>query len=118
VLCSEFSLRSLVIKLICRLYYNGVQAMSFDNLAIRTSGQLSSIGGMFFSTFFGGDDSTWATPTNQYTYFRNMQLYAGYGAANGTGSAISAASRAASGWGIVGGTALAALLGLVVMTGL
>jgi hypothetical protein len=48
---------------------------------------------MFFSTFFGGDDSTWATPTTQYTYFRNMALYAGYGAANGTGSKISAATR-------------------------
>ena len=101
-----------------RLYYNGVQAMSFNNLAIRTSKQLSSIGGLFFSTFFGGDDVDWATPTNQYTYFRNMRLYAGYGAANGTGSAIGAASRAVSSWGVVGGTVLAVLLGLTSMMSL
>jgi len=91
--------------------------MSFNNLVIRTSTQLSSIGGLFFSTFFGGDDTTWSTPTSQYAYFRNMRLYAGYGAANGEGAAISAASRSASSWGIVGGTAMAVVLGLVGIMG-
>ena len=89
--------------------------MSFENLVIRTSKSLSSVGGMFFSTFFGGDDTDWATPTSQYTYYRNMHLYAGYGASNGTGSAISAAGRSVSSWGVVGGAALAAVLCLIGM---
>lgn len=77
---------------VVELWYNGVQALSFTNLEIRSASSLSSIGGMFFSTFFGGDDSTWASPTDQYTYFKNIQMYAGFGASNGSGSAVSGAS--------------------------
>jgi hypothetical protein len=67
---------------------------------------------MFFSTFFGGDDTTWATPTTQYTYFRNMALYAGFGAANGTGSKISAASRTRTvGTGV--GVGMGSVVGIV-----
>lgn len=32
--------------------------MSFENVVIRTSPKLQSIGGIFVSTFFGGDDSS------------------------------------------------------------
>lgn len=98
-----------------RLWYNGVQALSFTNLEIRSASSLSSIGGMFFSTFFGGDDSTWASPTDQYTYFRNIQMYAGFDASNGSGSAVSAASPRIAGaspvslwtWSLVGSFAAA-----------
>lgn len=50
---------------------------------------------MFFSTFFGGDDASWATPTDQYVYWRNMQLLAGRGASNLSGAAVSGPSSAA-----------------------
>ena len=104
--------------LISRLYYNGALAMSFNNLVIRKSQNLASIGGMFFSTFFGGDDATWATPTTQYTYFRNFQLYAGYGASNGTGSSITAkgaAGRLEAGRGVVISLVLALAIGMLGM---
>ena len=72
--------------------------MSFANLELRKDNtSITSVGGMFFSTFFGGDDSGWATPVTTYTYYRNMQLYAGTGAADGTGDKISGASMAARG---------------------
>lgn len=32
-----------------------------------------------FSTFFGGSDQTWSTPKTQYTYYRQMAMYAGSG---------------------------------------
>lgn len=96
-----------------RLYYNNVLAMSFTNLAIRTSSNLASIGGMFFSTFFGGDDDTWATPTNQYTYYRNLHLYAGYGSSNTTGAAITGGASSSlvfSSWSVLSGLTLAAVV--------
>ncbi|ORY35660.1 hypothetical protein BCR39DRAFT_511370 [Naematelia encephala] len=87
---------------IVELWYNGVQALQFTNLELRSAESLASIGGMYFSTFFGGDDSSWATPTSQYTYFRNMQLYAGQGASNLTGDKIAAGVQGVStGNGIV-----------------
>lgn len=90
---------------VVELWFNGAQALSFDNLELRSSSSLASVSGMFFSTFFGGSDSSWATPTTQYTYYRNMQLYAGSGQANGTGNAISGAgpARVLGGkWGVWG----------------
>ncbi|XP_060555320.1 uncharacterized protein LOC132716141 [Ruditapes philippinarum] len=32
------------------------------------------IDGIFFSTFYGGGDSSWACPRDTYTYFRNFRL--------------------------------------------
>ena len=98
----------------CRLYYNGVQAMSFQNLELRSASSLSGINGMFFSTFFGGSDSSWATPEDQYTYFRNMQLFAGTGAATGSGSKIGSAGRSLEKSPIV--WAIAGLVGVVIVS--
>lgn len=69
-----------------RLWYNGVPALNFTNLEIRSSDDLASIGGLYFSTFFGGDDSSWATPTDQFSYYKNIQVFAGTGAATGEGA--------------------------------
>ncbi|KAK4687367.1 hypothetical protein P7C73_g2761, partial [Tremellales sp. Uapishka_1] len=104
---------------VVELYYNGVQALSFSNLLIRTSSSISSIGGLYFSTFFGGDDSSWATPTSQYTYFRNIQLFAGVGASNTTGDAVTsgASSTASSTSSWAWGTALTTLFGLGIFLG-
>lgn len=76
------------------LWYDGVKAFELTNLEIRDSDTIESIGGVYFSTFFGGYDKTWASPEDQYSYFRNVQLHAGLGAANGTGNRISAATTA------------------------
>ncbi|WVR09442.1 hypothetical protein IAU60_006509 [Kwoniella sp. DSM 27419] len=76
---------------IVQLWYNGVPALSFQNLVLRTSSSLSSVGGLYFSTFFGGNDNSWATPTQQYSYYRNIQLYAGAGSSNLTGAKASGA---------------------------
>ncbi|GMK53735.1 hypothetical protein CspeluHIS016_0103210 [Cutaneotrichosporon spelunceum] len=74
------------------MYNNGNKVIEFTNLEIRSSSTIESIGGVYFSTFFGGYDPSWASPKQQFAYFRNMQLYAGLGAANGTGESISAAT--------------------------
>ncbi|KAH7913151.1 polysaccharide lyase family 14 protein [Hygrophoropsis aurantiaca] len=55
-------------------YFNDVQAISVSNLQFR-SGTDVNIGGLFFSTFFGGSDSSWATPQTTHTYFRNFQMW-------------------------------------------
>ncbi|EJU04127.1 hypothetical protein DACRYDRAFT_20755 [Dacryopinax primogenitus] len=59
------------------LYVNNHLAISQPGLVFRTNESIASIGGMFFSTFFGGSDPSWATPTQQYTYYRNVELRAG-----------------------------------------
>ena len=30
---------------------------------------------LYFSTFFGGSDETWATPDTVYTYMTNFHVY-------------------------------------------
>lgn len=72
-----------------RLYYNGILALSFPQSVLRTSPSISSVTGLFFSTFFGGDDTSWATATQQYTYYRNLQLFAGRGQSDTAGPSVS-----------------------------
>ncbi|KAF8313480.1 hypothetical protein DL93DRAFT_2081211, partial [Clavulina sp. PMI_390] len=57
-------------------YYNGALAINQTGLQIRSDSSVGSIQGMFFSTFFGGSDSSWAPSTNQTTYFKNIQMFA------------------------------------------
>lgn len=78
------------------LWFNGVKAFELGNLVIRNSGDIASIGGLYFSTFFGGYDSSWATETQQFSYFRNMQLWAGLGASNTTGDGLISGAGALS----------------------
>ncbi|WP_433291048.1 polysaccharide lyase [Pseudonocardia sp. CA-142604] len=47
--------------------------LDHTGLRFRTTDQLR-IQGLFFSTFFGGDDTTWATPTDQHTDFADFTL--------------------------------------------
>lgn len=83
------------------LWFNGVKAFEMENLVIRDSKDISSVGGLYFSTFFGGNNATWATPTQQFSYYRNMKLYAGLGASNATGAGpISGASALAPNLGL------------------
>jgi hypothetical protein len=97
-----------------RLWYNGVPALNFTNVEIRKSNTLASIGGLYFSTFFGGDDSTWATPTDQFSYYKNMQLFAGTGASTGKGRP-SGSTRTRE---LIGGTWALGVATMLMMMGL
>lgn len=95
------------------IWYNGVNAFSLTNLELRASGSIESIGGLYFSTFFGGYDSSWASPSSQNSYFRNIRMIGGLGAANGTGQPSAASTTIASPTlGAVCGAALVSVLGL------
>lgn len=50
------------------VFIDGRQVMSAHGLEFRTADTLH-IEGVFFSTFFGGSDTTWATPREQYADF-------------------------------------------------
>jgi len=75
-----------------QVYFNDVRAISQPNLQFSNTSGLT-IGGLFFSTFFGGDDASWAPPNDTHTYFRNVQLWGGSSPSNltstGGASAIS-----------------------------
>lgn len=57
-----------------QLYINKKLVMSSTNMLYRTTSTLK-LKGIFFSTFMGGDDISWAPKKNQNTYFRNVRLY-------------------------------------------
>ena len=80
-----------------RLWYNGVPALQFPATVLRTTNGIQTVTGMFFSTFFGGDDNSWATPTQQYIYFKNIAMYGGNGQSTATGSAAPTGAVATSG---------------------
>ncbi|KAJ7188249.1 polysaccharide lyase family 14 protein [Mycena filopes] len=73
------------------LYFNDVQALAQQDLQIRASSNIT-IGGLYFSTFFGGSDSSWATPSSTHTYFRNIQLWGGSNPSVLTGSKVTNAN--------------------------
>ncbi|KAF9452404.1 polysaccharide lyase family 14 protein [Macrolepiota fuliginosa MF-IS2] len=78
-----------------QLFYNDRLAISRTGLQIRSNDSLS-INGLFFSTFFGGSDQSWATPTTQHTYFRNIFLWGGSAASNLTGDPVKGAASLTS----------------------
>ncbi len=55
------------------VWADGQQKITFDQVMWRT---MSSVGfvGVDFETFFGGSDTTWATPTTQVVYFKGFKL--------------------------------------------
>jgi len=62
----------------------GLQIRSNDT--VRTNG-------MYFSTFFGGSDDTWATPVTTHTYFRNIRLWGTSRASELQGTVVSGGSK-------------------------
>ncbi|NET30831.1 MAG: hypothetical protein F6K19_02355 [Cyanothece sp. SIO1E1] len=56
-----------------RIWVDGVQVVDQAGLTFRTVDTLK-INGIFFSTFFGGGDSSWATPQDVYTDFANFSI--------------------------------------------
>ncbi|KAK0212679.1 polysaccharide lyase family 14 protein [Desarmillaria ectypa] len=78
-----------------KLYYNDVEVISQTDLQFRSSSSVN-VGGMYFSTFFGGSDDSWATPSATHTYFRNITMWGGSNPSNLTGAEIT--SAASSSW--------------------
>ncbi|KAF8200808.1 polysaccharide lyase family 14 protein [Pholiota molesta] len=72
------------------LYVNDVLAVSQTGLQIRASNSVNA-NGFYFSTFFGGSDTSWATPVTTHTYFRNVQLWGSSASSNMTGQLVSEA---------------------------
>lgn len=75
--------------------YNDVQAIDQADLHFSNVSGLS-IGGAFISTFFGGNDATWAPAADTHTYFRNFQLWGG--SAPSTLTPTNAASALSLSW--------------------
>ncbi|OJA18240.1 hypothetical protein AZE42_05176 [Rhizopogon vesiculosus] len=73
------------------LYFNDVPALSQQNLYFRTADAVT-IGGLYFSTFFGGDDSSWATPQTVHSYYRNIQMWGSSSPSSFSGQVVNAAS--------------------------
>jgi len=69
------------------LYFNDLKAVSQQNLQIRNASKLG-VNGLYFSTFFGGEDESWATPNTTHTYFRNFQLWGSNSPSNLTGPSV------------------------------
>jgi hypothetical protein len=77
------------------LYFNDALAISQPNLQIRAADSVAA-NGLYFSTFFGGSDTSWATPVTTHTYFRNFRLWGSSAASNLTGQAVKSAAVPAS----------------------
>ncbi|KAG8721647.1 hypothetical protein FRC08_011575 [Ceratobasidium sp. 394] len=75
-----------------QLFYNDLLAISQSGIQFRATDDIQSISGLFFSTFFGGEDSSWASPTEQHTYFRNIRLWGSESPSNLTGNQVNSAS--------------------------
>jgi hypothetical protein len=58
-----------------------------SDLVFRTSDNLTA-DGLYFSTFFGGSDSSWSPSKDTHTYFRNIELFGGPNPSNLTGAKI------------------------------
>jgi hypothetical protein len=56
-----------------QVWLNGVLVFEQTGLTFRSTGSLQ-VEGLFFSTFFGGGDASWATPRDQYADFAGFQL--------------------------------------------
>lgn len=56
-----------------RLFVNGESVVDVQDLVFRTTRSLL-IDGVFFSTFFGGSDQTWATPVTQHADFAGFRV--------------------------------------------
>jgi len=63
------------------VYFNDVLALSQGGLQIRAGDSIDA-GGLYFSTFFGGSDSSWAPASDQHAYFRNIELWGGSAPSN------------------------------------
>lgn len=85
------------------LYFDDVQVLSQQTLDFRTTSDVA-IGGLYFSTFFGGDDSSWATPQTVHTYYRNIQMWGSSSPSLLSGQTVNAALPSCCRFGSMGWT--------------
>lgn len=52
---------------------NGKEVIAFDRVAWQSKAKVPFIG-IDFETFFGGSDSSWASPKTQYSYYKDFSL--------------------------------------------
>ena len=52
---------------------NGKEVIAFDRVSWQTQAKVPFVG-IDFETFFGGSDSSWATPKTQYSYFKDFSI--------------------------------------------
>ena len=57
------------------VWVNDVQVFQKSDIRFRRAGAGWGITGMYFSTFFGGSDSTWATTTPESIYFDDFVIW-------------------------------------------
>ena len=56
-----------------QVWLNGIMVFQQTGLTFRSTAKLQ-VEGLFFSTFFGGGDASWATPRDQYADFADFKL--------------------------------------------
>ncbi|KAF9955306.1 hypothetical protein BGZ65_003469 [Modicella reniformis] len=59
-----------------QVYLDGELVIDMDNIPYRSTGMVG-FQGLMFSSFFGGSDSSYATPVDTHVYFKNIQLSIG-----------------------------------------
>jgi hypothetical protein len=79
-----------------QLYFNDLLAVEHGNIQYRNGDALNTIGGLYFSSFFGGNDASWAPSSDQHAYFRNFQMWGSTAPSNLTGHVISGSQHTAS----------------------
>uniref|UniRef100_A0A8H7Y5H8 Polysaccharide lyase 14 domain-containing protein n=1 Tax=Psilocybe cubensis TaxID=181762 RepID=A0A8H7Y5H8_PSICU len=80
------------------LYFNDLLAVSQQNLQIRAADSVVA-NGFYFSTFFGGSDTSWATPVTTHTYFRNIRLWGSSSPSTLTGATVKSQAPKTLGYG-------------------
>ena len=57
-----------------QVWADGVRVLDRTDLALRQAGK-TTVAGLMFSTFFGGNDPSWASPSDQTVLFADFRLY-------------------------------------------
>lgn len=60
-----------------RLWIDGKPVIEQDNIVYATDRNARAEGGLMFSTFFGGNSKSWASPKDQHVDFADFRFYAG-----------------------------------------
>lgn len=56
------------------VYINNTLQLNFSNIQLRGAGQRAYVDSFYFSTFFGGEDPSWAPNTTVYADFDNINI--------------------------------------------
>jgi len=98
-----------------KLYFNDVPVLEHDDIYFRSSDVVTA-GGLFFSTFFGGNDASWAPLNLTHTFFRNFELFASTSPSDLQGSQVKSAAQGRMQMSLAGPivTAFSVLVGLLI----